>query len=100
MADYGRVNEWVIKGMNEKIVGEINDTARQKLVEMVMLIHASPKQKKHDVAKKMNISIRTATRYLKILQNLGIARFEGAPKTGGYVLNSDFLKDIELLTTG
>ncbi len=91
----GRVNEWITKGMDEKIVGEIKDTVRQKLVEMVMIIHAVPKQKKHDVAKRMNISIRTATRYLKILQDLGITRFEGAPKTGGYVLSSYFLKDIE-----
>jgi predicted DNA-binding transcriptional regulator YafY len=58
---------------------------------MIMHIHAVTKQKKHDLAKKMNFSIRTAPRYLKILQDLGIARFEGAPKTGGYVLNSDFL---------
>jgi hypothetical protein len=29
------------------------------------------------------------------LQDLGIAGFEGAPKTGGYVLKDDFLKYIE-----
>lgn len=95
MADYGRVNELITKGMVDKTVGEIKDALRQKLIEMAMLIHAVPKQKKHDLAKKMSISIRTATRYLKILQDLGITRFEGAPKTGGYVLNSDFLKDSE-----
>jgi predicted DNA-binding transcriptional regulator YafY len=95
MADYGRVNEWIARCLNEKKVGEIRDALRQKLMELVMIIHASPKQKKHDLADKMGISIRTATRYLRTLEDLGIARFEGAPKTGGYVLTGDFLKDIE-----
>jgi len=79
----------------EKKVGEIGDAFRQKLIDMAMLIHANPKQKKHDLAQKMDVSIRTATRYLRILQDLGIAGFEGAPKTGGYVLKDDFLSDIE-----
>lgn len=81
--------------MAEKKVGEIGDAFRQKLIDMAMLIHANPKQKKHDLAQKMDVSIRTATRYLRILQDLGIAGFEGAPKTGGYVLKDDFLSDIE-----
>lgn len=104
MADYGgvngrvngRVNEWITKGVAEKKVGKLGDTVRQKLIDMAMLIHDVPKQKKHELAQKMDVSIRTATRYLRILQDLGIAGFEGAPKTGGYVLDSDFLKDIEL----
>lgn len=102
MADYGgvngrvngRVNEWITKGVAEKTVSEIREPLRQKLIDMAMLIHANPKQKKHDLAQKMDVSIRTATRYLRMLQDLGIAGFEGAPKTGGYVLNDDFLKDI------
>jgi ATP-dependent DNA helicase RecG len=99
MADYGRVNgrvnEWITRGMDEKAIGGINDVLRQKLMEMAMIIHASPKQKKPDLARTMSISIRTATRYLRILQDLGIAHFEGVPKTGGYVLTSDFMRDIE-----
>jgi predicted DNA-binding transcriptional regulator YafY len=95
MADYGRVNEWITKGVAEKTVGEIGDAVRQKLIDMAMLIHANPNQKKHELAQKMAVSIRTATRYLRMLQDLGIAGFEGAPKTGGYVLNDDFLSDIE-----
>jgi ATP-dependent DNA helicase RecG len=81
--------------MNEGIIQEITDGGKQKLYDLAAVIKGSPGLKTKDLAERLDLSERTMARHLKILQALGVVQFLGAPKTGGYVLTNDFLKDIE-----
>lgn len=49
----------------------------------------------NDLAKKIKRSYATTERYLSILRKIGIVTFEGAPKTGGYVLTSKVKQRLE-----
>jgi ATP-dependent DNA helicase RecG len=55
-----------------------------------LIIASSTKQqtikRSNEITEKLNKGVSTVERYLKILKDNRIIEFQGAPKTGGYVL--------------
>ena len=66
-----------------------------KLVRLSQLIYRSPLLNAKELASKINVSVSTVNRYLKILKTIGVSELKGARKTGGYLIRNSFQSEIE-----
>ena len=77
---YAAVHEGVNEGVDEGV--------KQRLAMELATIHDHKGASRKMLEKSFEISTATAERDLAILKTAGLVRFDGAPKTGKYVLTS------------
>jgi len=85
---YEGVNEGVNEGVKLNIEG-VNEGVKEELKLLYMQIANHPGEKASELNEKINKSVATTERYLKLLKEQGFIEFIGAPKTGGYYLKSE-----------
>lgn len=86
------VNEGVNGGVNEgdthidainQIEG-VSDTTKIELAKILRLFHDNEGLKLKDIALRIDRPAKTIERYLRILKDLSIIEFRGAPRSGKY----------------
>jgi predicted DNA-binding transcriptional regulator YafY len=65
---------------------EIMTTTASRLITLIMLLQNRPNQKAADLAKALNISVRTLHRYIEMLDEMGIPVFSERGPYGGFSL--------------
>ena len=86
MLHYEGVNEGVNEGVKFRLKKEISYLNTYKSI------------RRPNVERLFNISTATAERDLSILKRLNLIIFEGAPKTGGYILTNKGKKILDSTT--
>lgn len=73
---------------NGTINGTINGMINEREAALFAEIAKQPGIKKNELARKMDLSVRTISRILQNLSSdaLGLIEYSGSKKTGGYVL--------------
>lgn len=82
-------------GVNEGIGDGVNEGVKLRLSKEMIEIHARKSITRRDIEKLFNVSTATAERDIAMLKDVNLIRFEGAPKTGKYVLTEKGKKMIE-----
>ena len=82
------VNEWVNEGdthidVIDKIE-DVSDTTKIELAKILRLFHDNEGLKLKDIALRIDRPAKTIERYLRILKDLSIIEFRGAPRSGKY----------------
>lgn len=91
----GRVSEGVDEGVvdtvrdtvNDTVRDTVSDTVKERLVNLVLHLMEHPGLKSHELAKVLGITEVTVRRDIQKISSL--VAFQGAPKTGGYVLRQE-----------
>lgn len=81
------VNEGINEGVKVIIEG-VNEGVKAELELLYHTISESPCKKAHELKAQIDKSKATTERHLKLLKEMGLIEYRGAPKTGGY-----FVKD-------
>jgi ATP-dependent DNA helicase RecG len=63
---------------------ELNGGVSGGVAELLIYIQLHPGQRASDIAKGLNLPLRTIERWLKKLKEVKTIEFRGASKTGGY----------------
>lgn len=100
-----RINDRISDRINDRINDRIKSGVIKsqskivviKIVRLSQLIYRSPLLNAKELASKINISVPTVSRYLKILKLIGVSELKGAKKTGGYQIISLFQSEIETI---
>jgi ATP-dependent DNA helicase RecG len=66
----------------------VNEGVKARLKKEIAYLNAYKSIRRPDVERLFNISTATAERDLSILKRLNLIIFDGAPKTGGYILTN------------
>ncbi|RLL86258.1 hypothetical protein CN13_08650 [Petrotoga sp. HKA.pet.4.5] len=82
-------------GVNEGVGDGVNEGVKLRLSKELIEIHARKSITRRDIEKLFNVSTATAERDIAMLKDVNLIRFEGAPKTGKYVLTEKGKKMIE-----
>jgi ATP-dependent DNA helicase RecG len=82
---HNRKNEGVNEGVRLEIEG-VNEGVEKELTEILNYLRNNPGRRVPEIAEHINKSISTVERYLKILRDNDLIGFNGAPKTGGYII--------------
>lgn len=83
------VNEGINKGINEGVFEGVNEGVKESLAKALLLINNAPGISSYYIARRMKKGQSTAERYLKLLRQLKLIEFRGAPKTGGYYVTGE-----------
>lgn len=70
----------ISEGINEGV----NEGVKIELIKILKFLHGNPLRNTKQIAEHLGKGVSTVERYLKILKENDIIKFEGAPKTGGY----------------
>lgn len=81
------LHEGVSEGVKPIIEG-VNEGVKAELELLYRAISGSPGKKSHELKAQIDKSKATTERHLKLLKEMGLIEYRGAPKTGGY-----FVKD-------
>lgn len=79
----------VEEGRREGVIDGVSEGVKQRLVEIVQLVLASPGIKANLIIKHFNLSERTIRGDLKTLIDKKIIEFRGSLKTGGYYVTEN-----------
>jgi ATP-dependent DNA helicase RecG len=82
--------------LDDTVNDTVNDTVKKRLVEIIKILKEKPRMKSSELAAKLEVTEVTIRRDIQKISKL--VKFEGAPKSGGYVLTEFMqqqLKDIE-----
>lgn len=79
------VNEGVNEGVKLNFEG-VSEGVNKELNILYNEIASTPGRKASELNEKIDKSLATTERYLKVLKEQGYIEFRGAPKTGGYYL--------------
>ena len=58
----------------------------QELIDILNFLRDHPECRVPEISEHIGKGISTIERYLKILKDNGLIKYNGAPKTGGYVI--------------
>ena len=86
------INEGVNEGVNEgdthidaiNQIENVSDTTKIELAKILHLFHNNEGLNLKDIALRVDRPAKTVERYLKILKDLSIIEFRGAPRSGKY----------------
>lgn len=78
------VNEGVSEGVKFPAFEGVNEGVKAELLRLFQIIQNEPGLRVQVLSGKMQKSIATTERYLKLLREKDSIEFRGAPKTGGY----------------
>lgn len=90
------VNEGVNKGVNKGVnegdthidainqIENVSDTTKIELAKILRLFRDNEGLKLKDIALRIDRPAKTIERYLRILKDLSIIEFRGAPRSGKY----------------
>jgi ATP-dependent DNA helicase RecG len=67
-----------------KVNEGVNEGVKKELITILKFLQNKPFRKTKEIAEHLGKGISTVERYLKILKEHDLIRFDGAPKTGGY----------------
>ena len=85
-----------IEGTVEGTVEGTTKNVKQKLKELLLLIYQNEGEKAKDYAERMNVSLSTLERYVKLLSDSYLIEFKGSAKqTGGYFLTKTMEEKIK-----
>ena len=78
----------------------VDDVVKQRLADELILLVQKGYIRRPEMEEAFKISFATAQRDIAVLKKIGLIRFEGAPKTGRYVLTEKGKKMMEELGYG
>lgn len=86
------VSEGINEGVNEgdthidaiNKIENVSDTTKIELAKILHLFHDNEGLNLKDIALRVDRPAKTVERYLKILKDLSIIEFRGAPRSGKY----------------
>jgi ATP-dependent DNA helicase RecG len=85
--------------MSETVNETVNETVKKRLIEEILLLYRMGSLTSALMQRFLSISRASAHRDIFYLREMGLIRFEGAPKTGKYVLTQKgqkFIKELYL----
>jgi ATP-dependent DNA helicase RecG len=82
------------EGVNEGV----NEGVKARLKKEIVYLNTYKSIRRPDVERLFNISTATAERDLSILKRLNLIIFDGAPKTGRYILTNKGKKILDSIT--
>jgi predicted HTH transcriptional regulator len=80
-------------GVNGVVSGGVNGVVSGGVTELLEFIQINPGLKANELSKHIDTPLRTVQRWLKQLKDENKIEFQGAPKTGGYVVIYDDIKN-------
>jgi ATP-dependent DNA helicase RecG len=83
------VNEGVNEGVKNWLFEGVSEGVNQDLGQILTLIRDRNGIRVPEIAYTLGKSVSTTERYLKILREKALIKFEGAPRIGGYYLKTD-----------
>ena len=83
-------NETPLDGV---VSGGVNGVVSGGVTELLEFIQTNPGLRANELSKHIDTPLRTVQRWLKQLKDENKIEFEGAPKTGGYVVIYDDIKN-------
>ena len=78
----------------EGITGELTESVRNRLKEMLLLIYKTSGVKVADLVAQFGVSERTIKDNLKILSDAGLIEYNGSKKVGSYQLSKELQKNL------
>ncbi len=84
------MSESINEGVNEGVIEGVSEGVKNELARILDTIIKSPGIKTDDISDKISKPKSTTERYIRILRELSIIYYKGAPKTGGYFLKEEF----------
>jgi ATP-dependent DNA helicase RecG len=88
-------SEMLLKRAYDGVNEGVNEGVKLRLSKELIKIHARESITRRDIEKLFNVSTATAERDIAMLKDVNLIRFEGAPKTGKYVLTEKGKKMME-----
>ena len=84
---YARVSGGVSEGVSEGVISNIEgmtDAVKEELLNILKLFKDDEGMKLKDIASNRERPVKTIERYVKILKDLSLLEFRGAPRNGKY----------------
>lgn len=78
------VNDAVKKAVNDGVINGVNDGVKKQLIKVLTIIANNPGLPTPQIARIMRKAKPSIERYIRILREIELIEFQGAPKTGGY----------------
>ena len=72
-----------------EIDGGVNEGVNEGVNSLLELIKNNPNKRSTFFSKELNTSVKNIERWIKQLKNENKIKFEGSPKTGGYLAMTD-----------
>lgn len=79
--------------LNGVVSGGVNGVVSGGVAELLEFIQTNPGLRANELSKHIDTPLRTVQRWLKQLKDENKIEFQGAPKTGGYVVIYDDIKN-------
>ena len=79
--------------LNGVVYGGVNGVVSGGVTELLEFIQTNPGLRANELSKHIDTPLRTVQRWLKQLKDENKIEFQGAPKTGGYVVIYDDIKN-------
>lgn len=80
-----------VKGTSEGIT----DSLKASLVEIIAIILKEKRIRASEIAEKLKKPYKTVERHIKTLKEIGAVEYEGANKTGGYIVSAKLRRTLE-----
>jgi ATP-dependent DNA helicase RecG len=84
-----------VDAVNDAVNDAVSDAVKRRLVRELLLIYRQDGLALEKIKTEFNVKRATAQRDMKMLKEAGYINFEGAPKTGKYVVTHKFKSIIE-----
>ena len=84
---YARVSGGVSEGVSEGVISNLEgmtDAVKEELLNILKLFKDDEGMKLKDIASNRERPVKTIERYVKILKDLSLLEFRGAPRNGKY----------------
>jgi len=89
------VNDRINSILSNKLSDRIKPTVLVRLTELVQIVYRNPLLNAEELAQKIQVSVPTINRYLKILKTENVTELRGSRKKGGFSTTQVFQLEIE-----
>lgn len=90
-----RINDKINDTLKNNLTNKVEDRVLLKLVELTKVVYWNPLLNAEELAGKLQVSIPTINRYLKILRTEAVTEIRGSRKKGGFTTTQAFQLEIE-----
>ncbi|MDI6802979.1 MAG: hypothetical protein QME58_03915 [Bacteroidota bacterium] len=91
----GGVVEGISDGINDGVSDGVSDGVKNGLISVVTIITKNPGIRVEGIVPLVKKAKPTIERYIKILREINLIEYQGAPKTGGYYLTENMKKKLK-----
>ncbi|MBO4654862.1 MAG: putative DNA binding domain-containing protein [Bacteroidales bacterium] len=81
------------EGVIEGVIEGVSQDIKEKLTSILCVLHGMPGIRTTKISDQTNIPTKSVERYVKQLKNVGLVKYLGSSKSGGYFLSDSILRE-------